>query len=263
LQETAASVFYYPFFVGKPIIFTHYIIKIMFTLTQRISKKLVSSVNIVEVLIFVIVLLIGNQYCQLNALAQVRDELSVTPAPNPVTADTVTQTILIQSNASWTVSTDKPWIHILTSQGTGNGTVKIFIQANPDGVTRLGTYTVKTTNGAQLPIAIIQNAGPGRGLGIFPAVTSVSISEKPSFADFSVFPNPASEVITIHGIVQHSGQWNVKIMNVLGQEMNTFQYTTFPGEATISIPILNLTLGTYMIEISDGNRQTSFRFIKK
>lgn len=235
----------------------------MFTLTQRISKILLSSVNIVEVLIFVIVLLIDNQFCQTTASAQVRDELTVTPGANPVTADTVTQTILIQSNASWTVSTDQSWINILTPQGTGNGTVKIFIQANPDRTPRVGGYTVKTANGARMSLAVMQNAGPGQGVGIFPVTTSVSMSEKSSLTDISVFPNPASESINIRGVVQQSEQWNVKIMNVLGQEMNTFQYTTLPGEATISIPILNLTQGTYIIEISDGHRQASFRFIKK
>ena len=71
--------------------------------------------------------------------------LTIIPATQNVSAAGGPGTIItVESNVSWTASTDKTWLHINTwaTSGSGFGTVSFTVDENPGTDTRTGTITI-------------------------------------------------------------------------------------------------------------------------
>lgn len=72
------------------------------------------------------------------------------------------------------------------------------------------------------------------------------ISGKP---DFSVFPNPTTEVISVND--NHDQVGFVSVFNVMGRKVKEF--TFIKGE---QYPVSDLPKGMYMVQIQDRNHRT-------
>ena len=89
-------------------------------------------------------------------------------APSFVTADIslidveeeeVEKTFKINSNDSWTVTADAPWCHITPSSGSGDASVAVRIESNPETTTRRCNISVTTAGGAGVVIMVKQSRG--------------------------------------------------------------------------------------------------------
>ena len=69
------------------------------------------------------------------------------------------QSLSIKSNDSWTISSDVSWCTASPSEGSGDATVKVIIQANPESATRRATLTARTAGGCETPVMIKQSRG--------------------------------------------------------------------------------------------------------
>ena len=75
--------------------------------------------------------------------------------------------------------------------------------------------------------------------------------------NFNIYPNPANDKITIdYGNLENVEDWNIKIINILGQEV-----LNQPMD-TDKINVSELSKGVYIIRISDGVNQADKKFIK-
>ena len=75
--------------------------------------------------------------------------------------------------------------------------------------------------------------------------------------NINIYPNPANDHITIDfGNLDNVEGWNIKIINILGQEVLSQPMNTD------KINVSELSKGVYIIRISDGINQTDKKFIK-
>ena len=76
-------------------------------------------------------------------------------------------------------------------------------------------------------------------------------------SNINIYPNPANEHITIDfGNLDNVEGWNIKIINILGQEVLSQPMNTD------KINVSELSKGVYIIRISDGINQADKKFIK-
>jgi len=76
-------------------------------------------------------------------------------------------------------------------------------------------------------------------------------------SNVNIYPNPANDQITIDfGNLDNVEDWNIKIINILGQEVLSQPMNTD------KINVSELSKGVYIIRISDGVNQTDKKFIK-
>ncbi|MBS1616299.1 MAG: T9SS type A sorting domain-containing protein [Bacteroidetes bacterium] len=84
---------------------------------------------------------------------------------------------------------------------------------------------------------------------------ALSVGNLPMLDDFRIYPNPASEAITVEG----AQGAKLKLYNMLGQQMGSFHINA----ARQMIPIENLPDGIYTLRITDANRHTGVMRITK
>lgn len=70
-----------------------------------------------------------------------------------------TQTFVIYSNISWTVSSDQSWLTVNTTSGSNSTTILLTAQASQTTVTRSATVTVSGANVASQIIIVTQDPG--------------------------------------------------------------------------------------------------------
>ena len=68
-------------------------------------------------------------------------------------------TFAVTSNTDWTVNKDAEWINVSPSNGSGDGTVAVTYEENPNTVQRSGTITV-TGGGITRTVTVTQDAQP-------------------------------------------------------------------------------------------------------
>jgi len=111
-----------------------------------------------------------------------------------------------------------------------------------------GTYTVTVTD-----------ANGCTATSTATVQSSVSITEE-AVSAFSTYPNPASENITITGIV--SAHTSICVMNVLGEKvMNITENAN--GALNMNVTISALSPGVYFLQFKNGSAVTSKRIVKK
>lgn len=79
-------------------------------------------------------------------------------------------------------------------------------------------------------------------------------------AELKAFPNPASEMINI-SVGSDYRIHGIEVLNHLGQKLRSRSIEV--PENTLSIPINDLPLGTYLVQVDLGNKKGIVRFIKE
>jgi outer membrane protein assembly factor BamB len=78
-----------------------------------------------------------------------------------------TASFTVNSNATWTITSDETWLSVNPETGSGNLSVNITSEKNPDGLPRTCTLTVSATGASPKTIVITQ-------VGIYEPIFSVS-----------------------------------------------------------------------------------------
>jgi len=127
-----------------------------------------------------------------------------------------------------------------------------------------GYFEVSAT-AAELPAGLIiqygfsitgPNANPANEATVGSVVIGsglLSVNETPEELQLSVYPNPATDILTISG---EKTVENFKIMNLTGQ-------VVLQGTNSNSIDVSTLESGVYVIQLDDSNRRKTMRFIKQ
>lgn len=81
--------------------------------------------------------------------------------------------------------------------------------------------------------------------------------EEPQTIHFEIYPNPASEVVSIK--LTESGTASYNIYTILGQKV---MEGVLDNEGEIRIPVGELNSGVYVIEMVQGKQRVKKRFVK-
>ncbi|NQV51960.1 MAG: T9SS type A sorting domain-containing protein [Flavobacteriales bacterium] len=133
------------------------------------------------------------------------------------------------------------WL-ISNSNGTGSGTINITVLENNNETPRSGTIVVEGET-----LLVQQPANPW--------LTGI---EGLKSADLEVFPNPASDQLTLH-VSEISSGTTYRIIDAIGR---TFKQGTVRSNSE-SISLEGMSAGTYMILIESDEDRISRHFIKR
>lgn len=92
-------------------------------------------------------------------------------------------TLTVSSNTSWTVRSNATWCKLSSNSGSGNGSVNVTVEANPEVTPRTATLTVEAQDGARTATVSISQQGKPIELGASPlALTFAATGESKSIS---------------------------------------------------------------------------------
>ena len=137
--------------------------------------------------------------------------------------------------------------NVLSAPSRYSGIVLQGPAANPSPLTLTSSTTIPQLTG------IPTN---GTIYAFTPAATG--ITRNLSNAAISLYPNPASDVVTVEGLPSAKAPAIIKVMDVLGKVVLTESLNK-----NNQVNISSLTRGTYFIEVTNGTEQFSKHLIKQ
>lgn len=120
--------------------------------------------------------------------------------------------------------------------------------------------------GATASITIVAN--DGTGLLASDSFTIQIVNNITSVADardvqFSVAPNPTTDMIQIESVAQQTGRLRIRITNALGAEvMNDERSVNAGATYRHTVDIASLPTGVYMVEVQDGTSRSVRKVVK-
>lgn len=198
--------------------------------------------------------------CKNNFSTSISGTIFDSGGPPNASGDSTNCFFLINPECATSITLD------LVNLDLGNaGILEIFNGSTPSAPivfssktsTVLGTYLANTGK-MLLSFSATTNSGNNQG---FEANWSAAINcnHNPTlvannsvFADFDIFPNPNDGNFMLKGNFLIGNKLNVKIFDLLGKVQFESQFTN--ENDWLFIPLLNLPLGTYLIEIHNGKQ---------
>jgi hypothetical protein len=130
-----------------------------------------------------------------------------------------------------------------------------------DGILN-GSFQPGIANGALLVedsygTVIMNNIDYGFGKNVlFKATQDVAgVKENEAVAAFQVYPNPATDNITVAFDAQ-DGDYAVTLVDLQGRVVLNNNYTNLSGAQTISVPVSNVAKGNYLVKVSSNGTST-------
>jgi hypothetical protein len=90
-----------------------------------------------------------------------------------------------------------------------------------------------------------------------PVITSINEITQENLP-FRVYPNPASDYLTLH-FAGNTAQSQIRIINLLGE----VKYNSPATGAETNLNISSLAGGIYFVEVAQGNKVSRERFVKQ
>ena len=84
------------------------------------------------------------------------------------------------------------------------------------------------------------------------------VSSRTETRNFSIYPNPASEVLFVDGGTQNGSPMNISIYNITG---NLVLQKTLYGNFTAPLDVSELRPGIYIFRIQQGGYMDSKKFL--
>ncbi|MBK8501245.1 MAG: Omp28-related outer membrane protein [Saprospiraceae bacterium] len=134
----------------------------------------------------------------------------------------------------------------------GQSTVLDYEYSVPDGVNPDKAYVLAFVQ--EVTSRAILNSGT-KFDEVTTSLTDVSIE-----AELKAFPNPASDLIHVT-VGKDYRIYGIEVLNHLGQKLRSLSIEV--PENTLSIPVNDLPLGTYLVQVDLGNKKGIVRFIKE
>lgn len=150
----------------------------------------------------------------------------------------------IHSDRSWRRNVIKVGDHVLP-----NATVQLrFIAQDP--------VTSGTGQGGSIVEAAIDD------IIIYDQSPATSVEELNQISEVLLYPNPASRSTTLRFSLQQAGEVQIRVVNLVGQEMCVMQLGKLAGGVHMQdISLENLQAGLYLVEINAGGQRQYLRLI--
>ncbi len=87
-------------------------------------------------------------------------------------------------------------------------------------------------------------------------------NKQDSKIEIGVYPNPTKGALTARFQVAKAGKANVKVMNTIGQTVESFSVNVDKGVSNIPMNVKNLKAGIYFLTIESAGKLSSQKFIK-
>lgn len=102
------------------------------------------------------------------------------------------------------------------------------------------------------------NDQPGITAAVNSALSALSVSGAPVAANFSVSPNPATDVVTIDGL---NGISKIEVVSVSGKTVRTEKIGS--GKTSVQFSLSGLAAGLYLVKATDLEGNTSIQKLVK
>ena len=78
----------------------------------------------------------------------------------------------------------------------------------------------------------------------------------------NVFPNPVNDVLNLEITSELTGTFETRIYNLFGQTIQINQVDLITGENTEVINVNDFPKGSYLFQVTDGEKMMSRKFMK-
>jgi len=206
------------------------------------------------------------KYTQTNVCGTAVTQLAIT-IEAPPNAGTITGNTIVNVGSIDTLAD-------IAGGGIWSSNVTAIATISSTGITRgvsAGTdtikYTVRNSCGSAVAVlALTVNSGTGREANDGSGSTAVKIATADATTDnnlkVSAIPNPTHENITVSFDAGISGQTNIRLMNLSGVTVFSKDLGVVQSGSVV-IPLGNLASGTYLIELTSGERKGVERVVKE
>ena len=165
---------------------------------------------------------------------------------------------------------------LVTPAGTFTNVLRIhFVQNYQDSIYVMGPQIVTYNNdeyiwykeGTHVQLATVYTLTPSTGSpttsGTYTTTTSGINEFSGILSSSDLFPNPASDKVTIDFSLTENQKVNVRLINVIGEQLNINQNTNgVQGENRIQLDVADLSEGIYFAQIVlNGNIAATKRFV--
>ncbi len=125
-----------------------------------------------------------------------------------------------------------------------------------NGESTIGDWTLRISDNAALDTGSLTNWS----LELCESVEVASVFDE-AFENLAIWPNPASDVVNISFSSTHLSDTQIKIFDVLGREVLNKKYTNGSVLFNEQVTVDHLTSGTYLMNISRQNANTTKRVV--
>ena len=83
-------------------------------------------------------------------------------------------------------------------------------------------------------------------------LVELKLDGSPAAANLVLYPNPASERVSVRLTTASPGDWNLKVLNLNGQVVHNQRISTMGGRQEIPLDCIGWAAGYYVVNLSDG-----------
>jgi hypothetical protein len=91
----------------------------------------------------------------------------------------------------------------------------------------------------------------------------VTGNSDPVFGSVRLFPDPASDQLSVEVVSRSNGSATLKIFDPLGRQLAAFPFSLHIGTSSLKLPVKGLASGTYFLVAESNGRRQIKSFIKK
>ncbi len=142
----------------------------------------------------------------------------------------------------------------------------IIVTANAGNYTL--QYSLNGTNYQQASTLIVSSNGTYNvyvrnniGCVVQQSVLVSDVDDLSMQSSWSLYPNPATQELSISLDLPHSTTLSVAITNILGQKVIAFNHSATAGTSTLSADVSQLAPGTYFATLSDNLSTNTRKFV--
>ena len=140
----------------------------------------------------------------------------------------------------------------------GNVAIKVYaVKGTSVGTNTFDLNDWKTGTGGEWENWYVENGGLNEQVGNQPNCQILSLIQIDESKFFSVYPNPASDIVSITFSLNETAPNSLKIINVLGQEIKRIVLTS---SDEVSLKTSEIPHGLYFIQVRNGDNSM---FVKK
>jgi hypothetical protein len=161
-------------------------------------------------------------------------------------SDAGSLSIVIESEADWTVSENSLWFQAVKE---GGSSIKVTFMENISAIDKVAPLEITYASNAEAGINIQQKA----------RVSQLNVSK---FANVKLYPNPADDHVYLYFGDDYPGKIRISITSVQGFVLQTKEITDTQANQIIELDVAGLQIGQYLIQISDRKDQKILHMIK-